>query len=179
MSIKIVKALKMKVFLCVVALCAVAVTGAVAQERTAGGSLQTEASWTALQSMIGKTNGDVSIIKTDLNAMKACAADRKIWDPARGCVNIDTTLYDNVVTCGDSGRVYDRSAGGCVPAVAVAPTCRLSSVAKSSSNRGSNDETSCPAGAYVDIKSSSTSDCHGSSYQCTRTQYNCVTVVCN
>lgn len=159
--------------------CLAAVGMTVAQERAVGGSLQTESSWAALQNMIGKTNGDVAVIKTDLSAMKACAADRKIWDPAKGCVNLDTSLYDSVVACGDAGKIYDKSANACVPAVA---TCRLNVTSGyTSTGRVLRDKTvgACPVGSYKDITSSQTDDCPGSTYSCTKTEFNCVTIVCN
>ena len=85
-----------------------------AQERTAGGSLAAEASWAALQSRINKTDGDVAVIRTDINAMKACAAEKKLWLPGTGCVGPDMSLYDKMVECGDTGQVYDKSANACV-----------------------------------------------------------------
>jgi hypothetical protein len=87
-----------------------------AQERTAGGSLQAEASWGALKSMIERTDGNVATLKIDVNAMKACGALGKIWTGTQ-CVNAD--LVDSIVNCGDQGKVYDKSANACV---ATAPS---------------------------------------------------------
>ncbi len=80
-----------------------------AQERTAGGSLATEASWTALQNMITATNGNVTILRTDVNAMKACGAQRKIWT---GTQCLDAASVDSIVLCGQQGRIYNGS--GCI-----------------------------------------------------------------
>lgn len=57
-----------------------------AQERTAGGSLSNEASWAALKSKIERTDGNLAVVKTDVDAMKSCAASGKIWKPGTGCV---------------------------------------------------------------------------------------------
>lgn len=60
---------------------------AFSQERTAGGSLGNEASWNALKNLIDKTDGDVAIIKTDVNAIKDCATKGQIWQPGKGCIS--------------------------------------------------------------------------------------------
>ena len=82
-----------------------------AQERAVGGSLQTEASWSALKSMVERTDGNVAVLKIDVDAMKACGAQKKIWTGTQ-CVNAD--MVDNIITCGDQGKVYDKSANECV-----------------------------------------------------------------
>lgn len=65
-----------------------------AQEVTASGSLQTEASWSALRSMIEKTSGDLQIMRTDLTAIRTCNAKGMLYAPAssnadgNGCTSI-------------------------------------------------------------------------------------------
>ena len=97
-----------------------------AQESTAGGTLGAQASWTALQNMLTATNGNVSILRTDVNAMKACGAQKKIWT-GTACVaptvttpGIDTSLYDKLIICADKGQFYDKSANACVNATGIA-----------------------------------------------------------
>jgi hypothetical protein len=54
---------------------------AAAQERTAGGNAQQEASWSALTSLINKTDGDVKVLRIELNAMKDCNSKGMIYAP--------------------------------------------------------------------------------------------------
>lgn len=51
-----------------------------AQERTAAGNLATEASWQALQSRIDATNGNVAVLRTDMNAILKCGKENKVWN---------------------------------------------------------------------------------------------------
>lgn len=77
-------------------LCALlsAPVSAVAQERTAGGNLQAEASWAALQSMIKKTNGDVQVLRIDVAAQRNCGNKGMVYGPdheskdENGCVSV-------------------------------------------------------------------------------------------
>ena len=99
-----------------------------AQEATAGSNLGAQASWTALQNMLTATNGNVSILRTDVNAMKACGTQGKVWNGAtciNGSTSIDTSLYDKVVACGDQGRIYDKSSNSCINASTNALNCSL------------------------------------------------------
>jgi len=53
----------------------------IAQERTAGGSLNQEASWNALRNLIEQATGDVKMVRADLNAIKACALKGMLHSP--------------------------------------------------------------------------------------------------
>jgi hypothetical protein len=86
-------------------------TASFAQERTAGGSLQAEASWTALQTLIGKVQGDVAINKIDIEAIKNCARLGKVWNPDKGCS--DSDLLEKVLDCGEQNKVYNRKTNSC------------------------------------------------------------------
>ncbi len=167
----------MKMWMWLVALCCLS-GAAVAQERTAGGSLQTESSWTALKAMIGKTDGDVSLLKTDVNAIKSCAAQKKMWDPAKGCVNIDTSLYDSMIACGDVGKVYDKSSNSCVSA---GGNCSLKLVHQYVSKSGGHPigrkTGSCPAGSYRLMTSSASVYCSNDA-SCTEQRFDCLAVTC-
>ena len=101
-----------------------------AQESTAGGTLQTEASWSALKSLIDSANNRISLLDVDIGAAKNCAKQTKIWDPARGCVNIDTTYYDKVVACADLGQLYDKGTNKCVAITADKKGCTWSEAAQ-------------------------------------------------
>lgn len=61
-----------------------------AQERSVGGPLQTEASWSALKNLVEATHSRVSVLQVDIDAAKNCAAQTKLWDPKRGCVAISS-----------------------------------------------------------------------------------------
>lgn len=87
-----------------------------AQERTAGGALQTQASWGALKSMVDKTNGDVRIIQIDMGEMKKCAALGKLWIAGQGCVNAKSDDYDQILLCGSTGKVYNPNTKQCLMA---------------------------------------------------------------
>ena len=73
-------------------LLALPLTGVHAQERTAGGSLQNQASWNALASLLEKTNGDVKTLGIQVNQQKTCNKKGAFWIPenktadADGCV---------------------------------------------------------------------------------------------
>lgn len=87
-----------------------------AQEITAAGTLGTQMTWTALQSSIGAVGGRVNLLETDVSSMKNCAMSGKIWKPGTGCIELSSALLDKVITCGDQGNVYDKSANTCVAA---------------------------------------------------------------
>ena len=53
----------------------------IAQERTAGGSLNQEAAWTALRNLIDQANGEVRTVRADVNAIKACALKGMLHSP--------------------------------------------------------------------------------------------------
>jgi len=72
----------------ILALCLLLPT-AYAQERTAAGNLATEASWAALQNRIDATNGNVNLLRADMEAMKRCAAKGKVHAPTASGVDGD------------------------------------------------------------------------------------------
>lgn len=98
---------------------------AYAQERTAGGSLSTEASWSALKSLIDVSNANINILKTDVNALKgdmvnvktdvnaikACGALGKIWTGTQ-CVN--PGVVETMLHCGNQNMIYNQSTNSCV-----------------------------------------------------------------
>lgn len=111
-----------------------------AQEATASGALNTQASWSALQNMLTATNGNVSLLRIDVNAMKVCGAQKKIWT-GTACVaptvttpGIDTSVYDKLVACADKGQFYDKSANACVNATGIARWIERSSASSPSTS---------------------------------------------
>ncbi len=64
-----------------------------AQERVAGGNLSQEASWAALQARITKTDGDVSVMRVDVNSLKS--------------------QIKSITDCGKTGGVWNGTS--CVP----------------------------------------------------------------
>lgn len=74
-------------------------TLAAAQERTASGNLPIEASWNALRSMVDKTNGDIQLMRIELNAVKSCAVQGKLYAPeangadSAGCLNVTPDFF--------------------------------------------------------------------------------------
>lgn len=92
--------------------CLLVSSPASAQETTAGGTLDTQASWTALQNMLSATNGNVSLLRTDVNAMKTCAATLKMWQPGKGCVDISDPDVAKIIACGKQGKVYGSGTAG-------------------------------------------------------------------
>ncbi len=87
------------------------VSPAAAQERTAGGTLQNEASWAALQSLIGKVQGDVAVAKIDIEAIKNCARLGQVWNPDSGCTNSD--FLNKILACGELNKVYNQKTNSC------------------------------------------------------------------
>lgn len=91
-------------------------TVAVAQERAVSGNLQNEASWSALKALVGKTQGDVNVAKIDINAIKNCAAQGKLYTGS-GCrdavIPTDPRLT-SILTCGNQGRVYSQVQNACI-----------------------------------------------------------------
>lgn len=87
-----------------------------AQESTAGSNLQSEASWSALKSLIGKAQGEVDLVEIDLNAIKNCSKQGKIYNGTT-CI---TAVYPtdpritNIITCGNQGRVYSQAQNACI-----------------------------------------------------------------
>jgi len=79
------------------------VPAAYAQERTATGPLQTEASWAALQNRIDATNGNVAALRIEVEAMKKCNNQKKIHAPqsadadADGCIPVQSHMHWNKV----------------------------------------------------------------------------------
>ena len=74
-----------------------------AQESTAGSNLQSEASWSALKSLIGKTQGEVDLVEIDLNAIKNCSKQGKIFNGTT-CLTITTPTdprITSIITCGN------------------------------------------------------------------------------
>ena len=151
-------------------------SGISAQESTAGGTLGAQASWTALQNMLTATNGNVSILRTDMNAMKACGAQKKIWTGTT-CVNaatppLDTSLYDKVVACGDQGKIYDKSSNSCVNGTMGPLTCTTSITTYQTCQRYPQKNAGCPSG-YSKVRTDPTScgnhgDDMGSKVTCQR-----------
>ncbi len=88
------------------------VTPAIAQERTAGGSLQNEASWSALKSLVDKAQGDTNLNKIDIKAIKDCAASGKLYAGA-GCRDIVDNRIDQIIRCGNLNKVYSSAKGDC------------------------------------------------------------------
>jgi hypothetical protein len=87
-----------------------------AQERTAGGSLQTEASWSALKNLIDKVQGDTTINKIDINAIKSCASQGKLY-AGSGCQDVAIPTdprVTSIIDCGNQGKVYSADQHTCI-----------------------------------------------------------------
>jgi hypothetical protein len=108
-----------------------------AQERSAGGSQQYQASWSSLKTMIDQTNGLVSGLQADLGTlggrvgdlegltttMTNCGNAGKLYgpeySPAKGkCVDVQSLVNSNellisVLNCGKRGLSYDQVNNTC------------------------------------------------------------------
>ncbi|MBW9067142.1 hypothetical protein [Agrobacterium pusense] len=113
-----------------------------AQERTAGGTLQNQASWTALQGLLEQANGNARNAHTRLNKTEACAQRGMLYAPGRsgdGCIEAHkpndagvnfTVIWDrlnglsnglsglsanvnSINTCAASGGVFNKSTNSC------------------------------------------------------------------
>jgi hypothetical protein len=114
----------------IICLAPVLATNVVAQERSAGGSQQYQASWSSLKTMIDQTNGDVSALRSDFTPVKnkvdditSCGNVGKIYGPDYStnkakCVNIQelinsNILLKNIAGCNAKGLLYDQNADTC------------------------------------------------------------------
>ena len=98
-----------------------------AQERAAGGPLDTQSSWTALQNLINRNKSDVKILQTDVEAIKNCNKQRKLYVPGSGCVSAAVTndnRVGSILACGNQGKVYSSSSNSCVGSATAASTYR-------------------------------------------------------
>jgi hypothetical protein len=68
--------------LLVVACVAAPLMPAHALETTAGNTLQVQTNWSALKALIDKTDGDVRIVKADVDAIRACNGQSMFYMPA-------------------------------------------------------------------------------------------------
>ncbi len=83
---------KMKrVLYVVIGIMAMVGTTAQSLESTANGSLDTQASWSALKNLIDINGMGINLLKVDVNKIRACNSQKKLWAPgpgadADGCV---------------------------------------------------------------------------------------------
>lgn len=92
---------------------------AYAQETTASGVLNQEASWQALQNRISATNGNVTVLRTDVNALLKCGKQKKMYAPDEtgtyGCQPVfdpqELEIKTGVVTLGRN--VCGKGADSC------------------------------------------------------------------
>ena len=112
-------------FLGLVALCALA-TPLHAQERTAGGSLNNQMTWTALKSLSEQANANAKTAKILAEAIAACGQKSMLYSP------------------GQTGA----DAQGCKPAMPDPSTLNINTYTKSLCTRGGNHTvvSPCPAG---------------------------------
>lgn len=93
-----------------------------AQERAAGGSTDVQMTWSALVAKVDNANAKTDAANTRIDQAIACAKKGKLYAPdyskadASGCTPADDTMLNNILTCGDSGLIYDKSAKKCVQA---------------------------------------------------------------
>jgi len=91
------------------------VAGGHAQERTAGGNLQTEASWSALKTLVDRTQGNIDLVRIELNAMQKCNDQKKLYSKTTGqCLDIIDARVDEMVKCGNLNKIYSTTQKGCV-----------------------------------------------------------------
>ena len=93
-----------------------------AQERAASGATETQMTWSALASKVDNANAKTDAANTRIDQAIACAKKGKLYAPnysksdMLGCTAADDTMLNNILTCGDSGLIYDKSAKKCVQA---------------------------------------------------------------
>lgn len=93
----------MKFYGMMAALC-LAVAPVHAQERTASGPLETQASWSALKSMVESTNGNLATLRIEVDAIKKCGTQSMIYAPggpnsdASGCASVGSSVQVGTVT---------------------------------------------------------------------------------
>ncbi|RYG60189.1 MAG: hypothetical protein EON60_08020 [Alphaproteobacteria bacterium] len=131
---------------------------AYAQERAAGGAAETQMTWSSLRSIVDGANAISDAVNTRVDQIVACNKKQMIYSPgttADGCV--PNTDVANLITCGDSGQIYDKSKKGCVdPSTDVTPKLIW-----------------LPNDVFVDGKSKDYADCPRMFSNCTTVNQRC------
>ncbi|RYG61344.1 MAG: hypothetical protein EON60_03900 [Alphaproteobacteria bacterium] len=94
-----------------------------AQERAAVGAAETQMTWSSLRALIDGANAKSDAVDARIDQIVACNKKQMTYSPgttADGCVANPDVL--NMVTCGDSGKIYDKSKKACIdPSTEVTP----------------------------------------------------------
>ncbi|RYG60188.1 MAG: hypothetical protein EON60_08015 [Alphaproteobacteria bacterium] len=99
------------------------VAGAQAQERAAGGNVEAQMTWTSLSSLVTGANEKSAAVNKRVDQIVTCNKKQMIFvDTAAGDGCVANTDVANLITCGDSGQIYDKSKKTCIdPSTAVTP----------------------------------------------------------
>jgi hypothetical protein len=126
-----------------------------AQERSAGGSQQYQASWSSLKTMIDQTNGTLSAMQIDVSDLKgkmtdvtACGNNMKLYAPqlspntTHKCVDVlkdlpQDPLIKKILSCGTRKMFTDKD-GNCV-SIAASKTPTLQCTAAPSHWEGTHN----------------------------------------
>lgn len=146
----------------VLSLCA-AVPSVYAQERTAGGSFDTQMTWTALSTLVKSADAKADMVNVRVDQVVACSRRGMLYAPNAGggdpCVvpaaNPTTqNTVNTIASCNAAGYLFNPSTGGCreaqvnVPAPAR-PNCRIISCPSSPQYR------ECAGQSWTEIRTTS------------------------
>ncbi|RYG61342.1 MAG: hypothetical protein EON60_03890 [Alphaproteobacteria bacterium] len=94
-----------------------------AQERASGGTVERQMTWSSLRTLVDAANAKSDDVNARVNKIVACNKKQMIFvDTASGDGCVPNTDIANLVTCGDSGQIYDKSKKACIdPSTAVTP----------------------------------------------------------
>lgn len=169
-----------------------------AQERAAGGTTETQMTWTALKSQVDTARAESTAAHTRIDKIQVCSKKQMIYVPnaagadADDCIN--NAKLENVITCGKSGMVFNGTkcidpeaesiacakknllynGKDCV--VSIAPKCKLvnSTVTSRDGPHGSSGGE-CPDGTTAKLPIGTGHPARDT----TTTTYSCLRVVCD
>lgn len=153
----------------------VPVSSGIAQERTAGGALDTQMTWSGLSAQIGTVKTQIDAVNTRVDQAVVCGRKGMVYAPdtndadSQGCVmpatassviNQLTNLQNSVGgvqnsvnisnSCGSQGKV--SNGGGCVNPASSAPSisCRVETAGATGQRSGGEmNYNGCPDGYTV------------------------------
>lgn len=86
-------------------------TGLQAQERAAGGTTETQMTWSALKSQVDTARAESTAAHTRIDKIQVCSKKQMIYVPNAAGADADDCIHntkiENVITCGKTGMVYN------------------------------------------------------------------------
>lgn len=89
-----------------------------AQERAAGGTVETQMTWSALSSLVNAASAKADAVNSRVDQAVVCGKKGMVYAPGAAGVDgagcISAQYVNSIVSCGNQGKIYNATSNACV-----------------------------------------------------------------